>query len=172
MSKSETITLTDLLARAYTIEREAVDRYADLADQMEVHNNPELAALFRKMAAIEAEHAEQIKDRAKGQALPHISPLAGDWPGAGAPESIGPEDMHYLMTPHHALKLALAGEQRAAAFFEEMARIAADAPTRALAEELAGEEREHVKMAEEMLARYPEPEEGWDDDPDPPMLQE
>lgn len=170
MSKDETITWTDLLARAYTIEREAEHRYADLADQMEVHNNPELAALFRKMAAIEAEHAEQIKARAGDRALPHISPLAGDWPEA--PESIGPEDMHYLMTPHHALKLALAGEQQAAVFFEEMARIAGDAPTRALAEELAGEERQHVKMAEEMLARYPEPEDGWDDDPDPPMLQE
>ncbi len=172
MSKSETITWTDLLARAYTIEREAEYRYADLADQMEVHNNLELAKLFRKMAAVEAKHAEHIKDRAEGQVLPHLSPLAGHWPGAEAPENIGPEDMHYLMTPHHALKLALAGEQQAAAFFEEMAKIAADAPTRALAEELAAEEREHVRMAEEQLARYPEPEEGWDDDPDPPMLQE
>lgn len=172
MSKKETITLMDLLARAYTIEREAVYRYADLADQMEVHNNLELAKLFRKMATIEAQHAEQIKDRAEGQVLPHLSPLAGHWPGAEPPESIGPEDMHYLMTPHHALKLALAGEQQAAAFFEDMAKIAADAPTRALAEELAGEEHEHVKMAEALLARYPEPEEGWDDDPDPPMLQE
>lgn len=172
MSKPAAITLLDLLARAYTIEREAVDRYNDLADQMEVHNNPELAVLFRKMAAIEAKHAEQIWDRAGDQGLPHISPLAGLWPGDGPPESIAPEDVHYLMTPHHALKLALAGEQQAAAFFEEMAKLAGDAPTRALAEELASEEREHVKMAEDLLARYPEPEEGWDDDPDPPMLQE
>ncbi len=172
MNNTETITLTELLARAYTIEREAEHRYADLADQMEVHNNLELAKLFRKMATIEGKHAEQIKTRAGDRVLPHISPLAGHWPGAEAPESIAPEDMHYLMTPHHALKLALAGEQQAAAFFEEMARLAGDEPTRALAEELAGEEHEHVKMAEELLARYPKPEDGWDEDDDPPMLQE
>ena len=172
MSKPETITLMDLLARAYTIEREAVDRYNDLADQMEVHNNLELAELFRKMAAIEAKHAEQIRYRAGDQVLPHISPLSGHWPGAEPPESIATEDVHYLMTPHHALKLALAGEQQAAAFFEEMVELAGDAPTRALAEELASEEREHVKMAEDLLKRYPEPEDGWDDDPDPPMMQE
>lgn len=172
MSGSQTITLTELLARAYTIEREAEYRYADLADQMEVHNNLELAQLFRKMAAIEAKHAEQIKERAEGQVLPHLSPLAGDWPGAEAPETIAPGDLHYLMTPHHALKLALAGEKQAALFFEEMAKIAGDGPTRALAEELAEEEHEHVKMAEELLARYPEPEEGWDEDLDPPTMQE
>jgi len=172
MSKTETITLIDLLARAYTIEREAEYRYADLADQMEVHNNLELAGLFRKMSVIEGKHATQIKDRAEGQVLPHISPLASHWPGAEPPENIATEDMHYMMTPHHALKLALAGEQQAAIFYEEMSRIAADAPTRAFAEEMAIEEHEHVKMAEDLLAQYPEPEAGWDEDPDPPMLQE
>ncbi|MHA1537088.1 MAG: ferritin-like domain-containing protein [Alphaproteobacteria bacterium] len=172
MSKTDTISLMDLLARAYAIECEAVFRYTDLADQMEVHNNLELAKLFRKMAGIEEKHAEKIKERAGGDELPHISPLAAQIPGAPAPESVASEDMHYMMTPHHAIKLALAGEQQAAVFYEEMAKLAADAPTRAFAEEMAIEEHEHVKMAEDLLAQYPEPEEGWDEDDDPPEYQE
>ena len=39
-------TLDELLAHAHELEREAVERYEELADQMEVHNQPELAKLF------------------------------------------------------------------------------------------------------------------------------
>ena len=42
------------------MEREAVHRYNALADVMEMHNNREVTALFRKMAQIEERHAEQI----------------------------------------------------------------------------------------------------------------
>ena len=37
--------LNDLLAIAYQIEIDAVERYTLLADQMETHNNPELVAI-------------------------------------------------------------------------------------------------------------------------------
>jgi hypothetical protein len=43
-------TLEDLLAHARDMEAEAAERYDDLADQMEVHNNHEVARLFRKLA--------------------------------------------------------------------------------------------------------------------------
>ena len=33
-----------------------------------------------------------------------------------------------------------------------------------LAEEFAEEEREHVRLIEEWMAKYPAPEEGWDED--------
>ena len=52
--------LAEMMAQALAIEREAVERYTALADVMEVHNNREVTELFRKMAAIEAKHAEQI----------------------------------------------------------------------------------------------------------------
>ena len=38
------VSLADLLAVAYRIEADAVERYNLLADQMETHNNPELVA--------------------------------------------------------------------------------------------------------------------------------
>jgi hypothetical protein len=35
---------------------------------------------------------------------------------------------------------------------------------------MAAEEREHVRLIGEWLSRYPEPEPGWDHDPDPPAV--
>ena len=48
------------MAQAYAMEREAVERYTEFADAMEMHNNREVAAMFRTMAGYEAKHAEQI----------------------------------------------------------------------------------------------------------------
>jgi len=172
MSSDKSLTVEHMMARAYAIEREAEARYADLADTMQVHNNPELAELFGKMAEIEGRHAAKIKARAAGAELPYISPLAYRWPGTEAPENVDISVAHYLMTPHHALKMALAGEQRAVAYFKDLAGIAADADARALAEEFVEEEREHVRLIEDWLAKFPEPEAGWDEDHDPPVIQE
>ena len=76
------------------------------------------------------------------------------------------------MTPHHALSLARAGEERAAAFFARMVENAGDDAVRRLAQQLHDDEWEHVTLIEEWLARYPAPEKGWDEDPDPPVMQE
>jgi len=172
MSEATEITVVQMLARAYAIEREAQSRYADLADQMQVHNNTELAELFGKLAEIEGKHAAKIKSRTAGAELPYISPLAYRWPGAEAPENVDISVAHYLMTPHHALKMALAGEQRAVEYFQDLTDRAADPDARALAEEFVEEEREHVELVKKWLEKYPEPEEGWDEDHDPPVIQE
>jgi len=58
--------LTDLLAIAYQIEIDAVERYNLLADQMETHNNPELVKVFRDLARAEGIHGEEIR-RLAGQ---------------------------------------------------------------------------------------------------------
>lgn len=171
MTDTSSMSVATFLAHAYAIEREAELRYSELADQMDVHNNTELAELFRKLATIEGKHAAKILDRAEGHELPYISPLSFRWPGVEPPENAEMAQAHYLMTAHHALKMALVGEQRAAAYFQDIADKADD-ETKALAAELAEEEHEHVRLVEDWLKKYPEPEAGWDDDLDPPVLQE
>ena len=164
--------LPELYAHALAIEIEAEDTYALLADQMDVHNNRELAALFRKLSVIEGKHAKEIEERAKDIVLPDIAPWEYQWQSPASPEAADVDDVHYLMTPHHALMMALAAEKRAQAFFEDLARSASDPEVKAMAEEFAAEEREHVRLVEDLLARHPAPAEGWDEDMDPPVLQE
>ena len=161
----------ELLAHANALESEAVDRYTLLADQMEAHNNVEVAELFRKMAIIEAKHIERVSQLSEGYQLPHISPWDFQWPGE-SPEALDPSAVHYLMTPHHALQLALQHEKMAADFFAELVETVNDAAVREMAKKLAEEEYEHVALLEAWLKKVPEPNEDWAEDPDPPTLQE
>ena len=91
-------------------------------------------------------------------------------PTPEGPETTDYSDLHYLMQPYHALKLAEHNERRAAEFFEAFAAAKLPADVRAAAAEMAEEEREHVRLIKEWLARFPEPEAGWDEDPDPPAV--
>jgi rubrerythrin len=164
--------MAELLAHAKAMESEALERYQDLAEQMEVHHNPEVAELFRKMAWVEGKHVEKILERVGDQELPHIPPWEYQWLGEEAAEAIANEDVHYLMTPHHALTLALGAERRALDFYTRVVETVAAGELLELARELMKEEREHVALIEAWLAKVPEPPEDWAEDPDPPLLQE
>lgn len=165
-------TLDELMAQALTMEREAVARYTELAEMMEVHNNLEVAGLFRQMAQYESRHVEQILAD-MGWAEDTMAPrVAGAWAGAESPEAVPIDQMHYLMHPWHALQLALAAEQRAVQFFETLAADAHSDALRRAAEEMRDEEIEHVELVRAWLARVPPPDPGWADDPDPPRYDD
>lgn len=166
--------VAELLAHAKAIEEEAMDRYRELAAQMDIHHNPEVAELFRRMADIESKHVQRIVERA-GETetdIPHMAPWDYQWPDCESPEAVVVTDVHYLMTPHHALTLALRCERRSFDFFSTVVESAEAGPVRDLAEELRDEESEHIRLMEEWIAKTPEPDDGWDDDPDPPSHQE
>jgi len=165
-------TTDELMSQALSMEREAVARYNELADIMEVHNNREVADLFRKMAHVEGHHVSQILSE-MGWAEDTVAPRhPGVWVSADAPESVPLDEMHYLMHPWHALQLALAAEQRAEAFFEAMAQAATNDAVREAATEMRDEEAEHVALIESWLARVPKPDPEWAVDPDPPRYMD
>jgi len=163
--------LADIYAEALTIETEAVDRYGQLADQMETHNNREIAAIFRKMEAIEAKHRDEIARRAEHADLAGVA-VKFRWTGPDGPEMIDFADVHYLMTPRQALRLARHNEERAAAYFSDVAARAADLEIKAFAAGLADEEREHVAWIDQWIAKCDEDHPDWDEDPDPAVLTE
>lgn len=164
--------LAEFLAHAYAMEVEAAERYTLFAEQMEVHNNPDVAALFHRLAEIEGRHAEEIKGRAGDIELPEIALGAHRWADAEGPETAAFDDAHYLMSPYHVLRMALLGEERAFRFFDGIAKTAASAEIRNLAAEYADEECGHVQEVQKLLANYTEPDEGWADDHDPPATPE
>ncbi len=160
----------DFMAQAYAMEIEANERYGQFADQLETHNNPEVAQLFRKLADIEALHAKQILARMKWASLPAMPPpFAGD---AEGPETAPFESVHYLMQPYHALEIALRGELRAKQFFDRFAAETQNAEVRAAAREMAAEEAEHAELIRAWMKKVPKPAPGWDEDPDPPRMTE
>lgn len=164
--------LNDLLAVAYQIEIDAVERYNLLADQMETHNNPELVKVFRDLARAEGIHGEEIRRLAGDfDVVAHARKIAAFERG-DSPEQADLASMHYMMTPWHALQLSLAGEKRALAYFTSIVETAKDPKVKAMAAELVEEEAEHVNLVHRLLRRHPRPDDSWADDLDPPVSQE
>lgn len=163
-------TYEDFMAQAYAMEIEANERYTQFADQLETHNNPEVAQLFRKLADFEALHAKHILAQMKWPSLPAMPPaFAGD---AEGPETAPFESVHYLMRPYHALEIALRCEMRAKEFFERMAASTQSPEVRGAAQQMAAEEAEHARLIREWMKKVPQPAVGWDEDPDPPWMNE
>lgn len=145
----------ELYGHAIAMEREAAERYAEFARRMADEGSEDVAALFGRLARLEAAHLDALKRRTAGVALP---PLEADysWLDAGPPETLAHDLVFRLMTPHQALGIALQAEKRARAFFEQAQRAADDPAMRSLAREMAAEEGEHVAMLEGLLDRTPE----------------
>ena len=164
--------LNDLLAIAYQIEIDAVDRYNLLADQMETHNNPELIKVFRDLAHAESLHGEEIRRLAGDFDVVEHAQRNAKFEKGESPEEADLGSAHYLMTPWHALQLSLKGEERALAYFTSIMETAKDPKVKEMAAELVKEEAEHVNLVHRLLRRHPKPSESWAEDLDPPLSQE
>ena len=162
----------DLLAIAYRIEADAVQRYTLLADQMEIHNNPELVKVFRDLARAEGIHAEEIRKQAGDIDLVARAERLGRWQKGESPEEVDLGSAHYLMTPWHALELALAGEKRALGFFTSITEMAKDPKIKEMASEFVEEEAEHVNLVYRLMRKYSKPADTWAQDLDPPISQD
>lgn len=147
----------ELYAHAIAIEREAAERYSQLAERMDDEGRDDLARVFDLLAREEAEHLEALEQRTNGIVLPEIDDSRYKWLDAGAPETAARELVYRLMTPRQALAIALHAEQRAQAFFEHVHWTSSDPALRALAKEMAAEEREHAALIARMLSDTPEP---------------
>ena len=92
----------EFMTRAYVMEVDAAERYADFADQMEVHNNLEVAELFRKLSRIESLHAKRVLQEMGWKKPPGALP-GWRWDDAEPPETAAGTELHYLMQPWQAL---------------------------------------------------------------------
>ena len=151
----------ELYAHAIAVEREAAQRYAEFAQRMNDLGVEPVAAVFATLARLEGEHLGALERRTAGLVLPRLETHDYRWLDAGAPETAARELIYRLMTPHGALAIALGAEKRAQAFFEHVLAGAEDPALRALAREMAADEREHVAMIERLLACTPEALVDW-----------
>jgi rubrerythrin len=163
----------ELLAHALEQESESVLRYEELADSMEVHHNPEVEALFRKLAQFGVRHAESVRQRAQGVSLPEIAPWDFKWNCPGSPESdCGQDGVSYLMSVQQALELALHNEGRGHDFYAQVAATSPDPEVCRLAAEMAREEAEHVDLLRRWVARAGSGPDRPQEDLDPPNMPE
>ncbi|HWD22278.1 MAG TPA: ferritin family protein [Burkholderiales bacterium] len=161
----------EFMSRAYAMEIEAIERYAQFADALETHNNREVAALFRKLSEIESLHAKRILAEMRWPSPPAL-PAAYGWESVEGPETAPFDAVHYLMQPYHALEISLRCELQAQKYYEDIAAGAAPPRVKATAKEMAAEEAEHVALVRAWMKKVPQPTPGWDEDPDPPRTND
>lgn len=164
--------LPELIAYTHAMETEAADRYLDFSDQMEVHNNPEVAELFRKLSYMSDELRDHFIALGSGLELPRIAPWDYRFECIELLAADNMDDLHYLMTPHHVVTLALKCKQRLVEFFQHMSETRDDTEVSEMARRFMQAQAQHVALLEQWLTEHPKPEEDWHEDPDPPMLQE
>jgi rubrerythrin len=144
--------LGEFLAHALELEVESADRYRELGESMQVHNNLEVAEFFFKLAGYGDEHAREVQQRAGSQELPEIAPWDYKWSCPESPESPCMDEVNYLMDKCQALELALHNEIRGRDFYAEVARTATDPKVREAAAQMAAEEDTHVEMLQRWIS--------------------
>ena len=166
-------TVAEFLVHALELENESRERYAQLADSMEVHHNEEVEQLFRRLAEMSEVHADQVEARAAGIPLPEIAPWDFKWHCPGSPESDCMEHrVDYLMTGLEALELALHNEERGRDFYLHVASGSPNAEVRSIAGEMADEESDHVDLLKDWLIKEEHRGEVVQADLDPPNIPE
>lgn len=164
-------TLGELLAHALAMERDAADRYGELADQMEMHRKVEVAGIFRRLERAEQKHLAELEYMCADMDLPHIAPWDFKW-GGESPEAIAVDRVSYQMSVKGAVLLALDHEKRALGFYSRIASQTSDSEVKRLARQFAEEEMQHVTWLETWRDQCGPDDEKPLDDPDPPLSQE
>jgi rubrerythrin len=147
----------NLYAHAIAMEREAAARYLEFAQSMRDHGNDETAELFERLAKLESVHSERLERDTRKLSVPVLKREEFAWLDVGPEVAGAHEFVMRLMSPHDALKIALAGEERAREFFSRALDAAKSPEVKALATEMMKEEAEHIERVREALSHQPGP---------------
>lgn len=142
------------LAHAVCLEEEAGLRFDELADSCDSYGNPEVSALFRKMAHFSRMHLKEARARAAYHDLPDLAAGFTAWGADEGPESASMMGADPYSSIGHALEVALASERAGQAFYQAVYDGTSDPEIRAMAREFAEEEGEHVAELERWVARH------------------
>lgn len=146
-SVPEVTSTADLFALAMAMEHEATERYAQLVARMTEDGEPDLVALFTRLREAEEDHENGIGTWAEREGIAPSTSLSFQWDSPEAPtekdvaEAGGP-----LMSPWQALAMAVRNEERAFAFYTQIAARTPSFEVREYAEKMASEELEHVAL--------------------------
>lgn len=164
------IDLRDALDLASLIEDEAKDRYEELAHQMELHHDAEVARFFHFMAKNEARHGEELAER-RLRLFPN-QPRRVDRSMLWDIEAPGYETVRAFMTLKEALEVALAAEVKAFSYFCEVLKTIPEGEVKQLFEELRDEEIHHQNLVKlEMAKLGPQEKFTTEDFADEPVAQ-
>ncbi|MEH6610205.1 MAG: ferritin family protein [Halioglobus sp.] len=147
--------LAAFFAHSIELESEAGERYQELADSMAAHHNEPVAKFFTDMVLEANHHLAEVTTLAKDLTLPELKPWEFKWPEAEPPETTSYEALHYRMSLHQAIALALENERAAENYYRGVVVNTGDAETARIAGQFADEELSHAAQLEKLLQELP-----------------
>ncbi|AJP71447.1 ferritin-like domain-containing protein [Sphingomonas hengshuiensis] len=145
-------TVEEFLAHAIRLEREAADRFDQLADAMKTSGNLGVAKLFRQLADYSRLHLADARERSGYRKIPDLAPHEFEWPDNESPESAAIWAADPLIGPEEALDTALAAEMAGLAYYSGILETTTDPEIRAFAREFVDEENGHVVELKRWIA--------------------
>ncbi|WP_432474361.1 hypothetical protein [Amphritea sp. HPY] len=157
---------TALISGSITLKAEMAECYAELAEQLENCNNSDAATTFLLLAQHQQQHVQELEILAADLDLSQLSPLTFNVDQESPADDIN-ANSHYLMTPYHAVELALNVEQRTLKALHS--RIDMENNPHSPHQQ---EHAHHIQTLRQLLSTLPQPENHWDEDLDPPNLDD
>jgi erythrin-vacuolar iron transport family protein len=147
------LSLRDALDLAILIEEEAMERYKEFTDQMEIHHTPEAAEFFRAMIAYETKHRDDLYSRRQSLFPGEHSQMTPSvlW-DVEAPEY---DKARAFMSARQAMEVALECEIKAHDYFDKALEAVSDQEVRRLFQELREEELEHQRLVKRQMEKLP-----------------
>ena len=142
------------LAHAVRLERDAAERFAQLAESMEAYDNREVAGLFRQLAHYSRLHLNDARMRSGYRNIPDLQSSEFTWPDMESPETPAIWGADPMICREEALEIAFAAESAGLDYYRRILETTDDPEIRAFAREFAEEEAEHVAELEKWIAAH------------------
>jgi len=147
-------TVEEFLAYAVALEREAADRFGQLADAMDAYGNREVCALFRRLSHYSRLHLADAQARSGFRDIPDLKHDDFVWPGFESPETAAIWAADPFIGRGQALEIALDAETAGHGFYQNVFDTTDDPEIKVLAREFAEEERGHVAELQKWIAAH------------------
>lgn len=144
----------EFLAYSINLEREAADRFGQLADAMESSGNQAVGKLFRKLSEYSRLHLSDAIERSGFHDMPVMKPEDFHWPAMESPETSAIWAADPLIGREQALEIALDAETAGLEFYKNIYETTTDPEIRAFAKEFSEEESQHVAELQKWIAAH------------------
>jgi rubrerythrin len=144
----------EFLAYACNLEREAAERFGQLADAMDSCGNRETGKLFRRLSDYSRLHLREAQARSGFRDIPKMKPGDFEWPEVESPETAAIWAADPLIGRDQALEIALDAETAGFHFYKAILETTDDPEIKALAREFVEEESGHVAELQKWVTAH------------------
>ena len=146
--------IEEFLAYAIALEREAAERFGQLADAMTACGNREVGSLFTRLAEYSRLHLGDARARAGFRTIPEMKPGDFNWPDLESPETAAIWAADPFIGRDQALEIALDAERAGLAFYQSVLDTTRDPEIRVMAAEFVAEESGHIAELLKWIAAH------------------